>query len=131
QFVVMEVAELYQLYCKHPLVSTDTRHIKPDSLFFALKGDHFNGNTFAAEALQKGAAFAIVDEVYGEEKDDRIIHVEHVLRSLQQLANYHRRQLSIPVIGITGTNGKTTTKELIYAVLSQGFAAFATRGNLN
>src|SRR5690606_4213445 len=113
-----------------PAISTDTRNIVPGSLFFALKGDRFNGNAFAAEALDRGAAYAVIDEE-AYRGDDRFLLVPDVLTALQDLAKYHRAQLQIPIIGITGTNGKTTTKELIHAVLSQRFKTYATRGNLN
>lgn len=126
----MESASLYTYYRECPRVSTDTRDIKPGSLFFALKGAHFNGNSFAAEALSKGARYAIIDEAKYQ-KDDRFLLVTDALTALQDLARYHRSQLQIPVIGITGTNGKTTTKELLYAVLSREFNTLATQGNLN
>lgn len=126
----MQPASLYAYYREYPRISTDTRDIKRDSLFFALKGANFNGNAFAAEALDKGARYAIIDEVRYQ-KDDRFLLVADALAALQDLARYHRSQLRIPVIGITGTNGKTTTKELLYAVLSRKFRTFATRGNLN
>jgi UDP-N-acetylmuramoyl-tripeptide--D-alanyl-D-alanine ligase len=122
--------DLYKVYLASKNVSTDTRKITPGSLFFALKGDRFNGNTFAKQALEAGASYAVVDEkAYAA--DDRYILVEDSLKALQQLANYHRRQLSIPFIGITGSNGKTTTKELINAVLSKKYRTYATKGNLN
>ena len=126
----MEIKELYELYQTHPEVSTDTRVIKKNSLFFALKGENFNGNQFAKEAIEKGAKYVIIDE---EEFlfSDQCILVDDVLKTLQNLANHHRKQLSIPVIGITGTNGKTTTKELINSVLSKKYKTIATRGNFN
>lgn len=126
----MEPTSLYVYFLAHPAISTDTRSIQPSSLFFALKGENFNGNAFAAEALEKGAAYAIIDEPQYQ-KDERFILVPDVLTALQGLASYHRTQLRIPFIGITGTNGKTTTKELTYAVLSQKFNTYATKGNLN
>jgi UDP-N-acetylmuramoyl-tripeptide--D-alanyl-D-alanine ligase len=122
--------DIYQLYLQHPVISTDTRKIVPGSLFFALKGNKFDANTFASQALDAGAAYAIIDNpayALGE----KYILVADGLAALQDLAAYHRRQLSIPVIGLTGTNGKTTTKELINAVLSQRFNTLATEGNLN
>lgn len=126
----MDTAALYQYFEKHPKISTDTRNIIPGSLFFALKGTSFDGNTFAEEALNLGAAYAIIDdEVF--KKDDRYLLVNDVLASLQDLAAFHRSRLSIPIIGITGTNGKTTTKELLFAVLKQKFNTYATKGNLN
>lgn len=126
----MNTEQLYQHYLQHPLVCTDTRQIQPGCMFFALKGEHFNGNQFAAQALEAGAALAVVDDP-SVAADERFILVDDVLMALQNLARYHRRQLPIPFIGITGTNGKTTTKELLYAVLSQRFKTQATQGNLN
>ncbi|MGJ1266212.1 UDP-N-acetylmuramoyl-tripeptide--D-alanyl-D-alanine ligase [Sphingobacterium spiritivorum] len=126
----MTIEALYDLYLQHPYVSTDTRNILPGSLFFALKGANFNGNSFADQALQTGASYVIIDEA-SYAKDSRYILVDNVLESLQKLANHHRKTLSIPVIGVTGTNGKTTTKELLYATLSQKFKTYATKGNLN
>ncbi|OYX91851.1 MAG: UDP-N-acetylmuramoyl-tripeptide--D-alanyl-D-alanine ligase, partial [Sphingobacteriia bacterium 35-40-5] len=126
----MTIEQLYEVYRKHPVICTDTRKISKSCLFFALKGDHFNGNEFAHQAIESGAAYAIIDEAkYAV--NERFILVSDVLETLQNLARYHRRQLSIPVIGITGSNGKTTTKELIRSVLSQQFKTFATEGNLN
>lgn len=126
----MEAESLYPYYRQHPVISTDTRDIRPGSLFFALKGERFNGNRFAAQALEKGASYAVVDEAQAD-NDERYLYVDNVLAALQELALHHRAHLNIPVIGITGTNGKTTTKELIYAVLSQRFDTHATKGNLN
>lgn len=126
----MQVEALYQLFQQHPDVSTDTRNIRQGCVFFALKGASFNGNAFAEQALKLGAAYAVVDEVEFA-TDPRCVLVEDVLQALQELARLHRKQLDIPIIGVTGTNGKTTTKELLHAVLSQKFKAFATRGNLN
>ena len=111
-------------------VSTDTRKITPGSLFFALKGERFNANTFAAEALEKGVAYVIIDEP-AYQTDERCLLVKDVLTTLQDLARHHRQQLDIPVLGINGTNGKTTTKELAHAVLSQKYRTLATVGNLN
>ena len=122
--------QLYQLYKKHPVISTDTRKIMPGSLFFALKGEKFDANTFAEQAIASGAAYAVIDNPEYK-KGNQYLLVEDVLAALQDLARYHRRQLTIPVIGLTGTNGKTTTKELINAVLSQHFNTYATLGNLN
>jgi UDP-N-acetylmuramoyl-tripeptide--D-alanyl-D-alanine ligase len=121
---------LYDLYKQHPRVCTDTRAIVPGCMFFALKGENFDANTFAPEALQQGAAYAIIDKVEYQ-LGDKYILVEDVLSTLQELARYHRQQLNIPVIGLTGSNGKTTTKELIHAVLSEKYNAYATKGNLN
>jgi UDP-N-acetylmuramoyl-tripeptide--D-alanyl-D-alanine ligase len=122
--------ELYQLYKKHPAISTDTRKIAPGSIFFALKGDKFDANTFAEQAIAAGAAYAVVDNP-AYSLDDQYLLVDDVLTTLQDLARHHRRQLTIPVVGLTGTNGKTTTKELINSVLSQHFNTYATQGNLN
>ena len=124
------IEQLYTHYQKHPVITTDSRNCPSGSLFFALKGDRFNGNRFAEKALSDGCAFAIVDEAEYA-KNDRYLLVDDVLAALQQLAAYHRRQLAIPVIGITGTNGKTTTKELSNAVLSEKYNTLATEGNLN
>jgi UDP-N-acetylmuramoyl-tripeptide--D-alanyl-D-alanine ligase len=124
------IIELYGYFLKHPLVCTDTRDIKRGAIFFALKGDNFNANKFAEQALNEGCALAVIDEA-AYKKDDRFFLVDDVLTALQALANHHRRQLSIPVIGITGSNGKTTSKELVNAVLSQKFDVLATKGNLN
>ncbi|MDB4927494.1 UDP-N-acetylmuramoyl-tripeptide--D-alanyl-D-alanine ligase [Mucilaginibacter sp.] len=122
--------QLYQLYLQHQAISTDTRKIGAGSLFFALKGDKFDANTFAQQAIEAGAAYAVIDNP--EYKfNDRCLLVADVLTALQDLARHHRKQLTIPVIGLTGTNGKTTTKELINAVLSQHFTTLATQGNLN
>lgn len=126
----MEITNLYQLFRQHPVVTTDSRNISPNSLFFALKGDNFNGNKFASEALSKGAAFAVIDEPEFSTSGQMIL-VDNVLICLQQLANYHRRQLNLPILAITGTNGKTTTKELTAAVLSKKFNIQFTQGNLN
>jgi UDP-N-acetylmuramoyl-tripeptide--D-alanyl-D-alanine ligase len=120
---------LYKIYLQHPAVGTDTRNIKQGSLFFALKGENFNANTFAKEALNKGAAHSIIDEE--AHYVEGCILVPNVLSTLQQLANHHRRQMHIPVIGITGTNGKTTTKELTATVLSKKYNTLFTQGNLN
>ncbi len=130
------IEKLYSLFLKHPIVCTDTRDIKPGSIFFALKGGNFNGNQFAEKAIEMGCAYAVIDEKFPLEKgargiDDKLILVDNVLSALQQLANYHRKQLNLPVIGITGSNGKTTSKELINAVLSKKYKVLATVGNLN
>lgn len=126
----MKIEELYARYLTTGKISTDTRQILPGSVFFALKGDRFNGNTFAAQALDKGASYAVIDEKEFA-TDNRMILVEDVLKTLQHLAQYHRQQLKIPVIGLTGSNGKTTSKELVGAVLSKKFKTYATKGNLN
>lgn len=126
----METALLYDLFRKYPVVTTDSRICSKDSIFFALKGERFNGNLFAEKALEAGCAYAVVDEE-PEKENDRIIRVKDVLESLQKLANWHRKKLKIPIIGITGTNGKTTTKELIAVALSKEFKTAYTQGNLN
>jgi UDP-N-acetylmuramoyl-tripeptide--D-alanyl-D-alanine ligase len=122
--------KLYALFLQHPEISTDSRKIPPGSIFFALKGDRFDGSLFAADALARGAACVVTDNP-AVIADSRYILVEDALTSLQQLASRHRQQFKIPMIAITGTNGKTTTKELITAVLSKKFNCLATEGNLN
>jgi UDP-N-acetylmuramoyl-tripeptide--D-alanyl-D-alanine ligase len=122
--------ELYNHFLKHPQICTDTRDIKKDAIFFALKGDHFNANQFAEKALNEGCSLAVIDEP-AYKKDERYFLVEDVLKALQQLANHHRRQLTLPVLAITGTNGKTTSKELVNAVLGEKYKVLATKGNLN
>ncbi|WP_435415586.1 UDP-N-acetylmuramoyl-tripeptide--D-alanyl-D-alanine ligase [Polaribacter aestuariivivens] len=126
----MTIADIYKIYTEHFLVDTDTRKIRPNTLFFALKGDNFNGNKFAKEAIKLGAKYAIIDEAEYEISGKTIL-VANVLETLQNLAKYHRNKLTIPVIGLTGSNGKTTTKELINAVLSKKYKTTATIGNLN
>lgn len=126
----MTISEIYKIYLSHPLICTDTRKITEGCLFFALKGENFDANTFAEQAIEKGAAYVVIDDPQYK-KDNRYILVEYVLTALQELAKHHREQLKIPVIGLTGSNGKTTTKELINAVLSQKFKTLATKGNLN
>ncbi|MBC8112471.1 MAG: UDP-N-acetylmuramoyl-tripeptide--D-alanyl-D-alanine ligase [Verrucomicrobia bacterium] len=126
----MNIEKLYNHFLRSQGVSTDSRHVKENSLFFALKGEKFNGNHFANQALAQGANFAIIDEP-AFKNDDRCIVVENVLETLQHLARFHRQQLNIPIIGITGSNGKTTHKELIAAILSKKYSVFATQGNLN
>ncbi len=126
----MKIEELYKLYIKHYKVDTDTRKIRPQSMYFALKGENFNGNTFAEEALKKGASYSIVDEKeYAT--NEHIILVDDVLTALQDLARYHRAQITFPVFALTGSNGKTTSKELLNCVLSKKFKTGATIGNLN
>ena len=128
----MEISKLYQLYLKYPQITTDSRVCPEDSLFIALKGEKFNGNKFALSALQKGCARAIIDEPeYQIPGDSRYILVDNCLKTYQQLAREHRLGFSIPVIGITGTNGKTTTKELVSAVLGQKYNVLHTDGNFN
>lgn len=126
----MDIQNIYRKFQECKNISTDTRKIEPGSLFIALKGPKFNANAFAEEALNKGAKYAIVDDA-NFVKDERYILVNDGLESLQQLAKYHRGKLNIPVIGLTGSNGKTTSKELLNAVLSGKFKTYATKGNLN
>ena len=126
----MNIEDLYTIYCNHPQIQTDSRKLTSGDLFFALRGPNFNGNEFALQALEMGAAYAIVDE-YIAADNNRIIRVENVLTTLQQLAGYHRDQFTIPFIAITGSNGKTTTKELVAAVLSAHYKTYTTQGNLN
>ena len=127
----MTIEALYELFRKHPVVTTDSRKCPAGSIFFALKGEKFDGNDFAAQTLASGCAYAVVDRPDVAATDSRMILVEDTLRALQQLAAWHRRTLGIPVIGITGTNGKTTTKELTAAVLSKRYTVYYTQGNLN
>ena len=126
----MKIQELHQLFLKSSGVATDTRCIEPNQLFFALKGENFNGNKFASQALKNGARYAIIDES-GYAQNEQFITVNNVLQTLQELANFHRNHLGIPILAITGSNGKTTSKELIRAVLSTKFNTVATVGNLN
>ncbi len=126
----MNIPDLYAIFREYPTITTDSRNIPANSIFFALKGEKFNGNLFAKNALEKGASFAVIDEAeYATES--RFILVEDVLLCLQQLARYHRDQLGLPILAITGTNGKTTTKELIAAVLNRKYKTNYTLGNLN
>ena len=129
----MEIKELYKLFQQHPCITTDSRECPPGSIFLALKGESFDGNKFALQALEKGCAYAIVDDkdILTTELSSRIIVVDDTLQTFKDLAREHRRQFDIPVIGITGTNGKTTTKELIAAVLSQKYNVLYTQGNFN
>ena len=124
------MSKLYDLFCTHPLISTDTRRIAQGSIFFALRGASFDGNRFAADALDKGAVAAVVDDPTVA-VDDRYIVVEEVLTALQELAHEHRTALQIPILAIAGSNGKTTTKELVSRVLAQKYRIYATQGNLN
>ncbi len=131
-FIYMDnqIDKIYSEFLAHPFISTDSRQVQPGSIFFALRGNSFNGNEFAAKAIQSGASIAIIDDkkyAYGES----FILVDDVLATLQKLALHHRNQFNIPVIAVTGTNGKTTTKELIYSVLSKKFRVLATHANLN
>ena len=126
----MQIQELYKIYTQYPSIQTDTRKLKQGDIFFALKGPSFNGNLFAKQALDAGAAYAVIDEDAGF-KDDRLIKTGDVLTTLQQLAKYHRQQFNVPFIAITGSNGKTTTKELVHEVLSSTYKTYTTKGNLN
>src|SRR6478735_7183620 len=126
----MLIQDLYRIYSKHPSIQTDTRKLQAGDLFFALKGPNFNGNQFAKQALAAGAAYAVIDEPV-DFFDDRLIETTDVLYTLQQLAKYHRQQFNIPFIAITGSNGKTTTKELVYEVLKSTYITYTTKGNLN
>jgi UDP-N-acetylmuramoyl-tripeptide--D-alanyl-D-alanine ligase len=125
----MNTQQLYELYLKNPEISTDTRTIHNNAIYFALKGPHFNGNLFVKQALEAGASYCITDEA--TLTDTRVIRTDNVLTTLQNLAGFHRERLHIPVIAITGSNGKTTTKELTHAVLSTTFNTYTTTGNLN
>ena len=126
----MNPRELYEIYKAHPSVQTDTRKLKNGDIFFALKGPNFNGNEFAQKAIERGASYAVIDQKEFKIPSKTIL-VDDVLVTLQQLAKHHREQFNIPVIAITGSNGKTTTKELIHAVLSSSFQTYTTEGNLN
>ena len=126
----MNIRNLYKLFLEYPKICTDSRSVIKNSIFFALSGDNFNGNKFAKQAIENGCAYAITDdEQYSNHQN--IILVQDSLKTLQELAKYHRKKLNIPFIGITGTNGKTTSKELIHAVLSSQYKTHATKGNLN
>lgn len=128
----MNIQELYKLYKQHPVITTDSRDCPKGSIFIALKGASFNGNKFAKSALEKGCSYAIIDEKeYEEEGNERIILVKDALVTFKEIARLHRREFHIPVIGITGTNGKTTSKELISAVLSEKYNVLHTEGNFN
>lgn len=128
----MDISELYSIFKEHPTVTTDSRDCPEGSIFFALKGTSFNGNAFAKNALAGGCAYAVVDEKeYAEDGDGRYIVVDDCLKALQQLANRHRRELGTKIVGITGTNGKTTTKELTAAVLGERYNVLYTQGNFN
>jgi UDP-N-acetylmuramoyl-tripeptide--D-alanyl-D-alanine ligase len=124
------IERLYEIYKQHPHIQTDTRKLKAGEIFFALKGPNFNGNLFAQQALEIGASAVIVDEPTNIE-DQRLFHTKDALVALQQLALHHRKQFNIPLLAITGSNGKTTTKELIHAVLTSKYRTSTTIGNLN
>ena len=128
----MNIKELYDLYLQHPCITTDSRNCPKDSIFLALKGASFDGNKFAKAALEKGCAYAIIDEpAYAEADNDRLILVDDCLKTFKEIAREYRRNFQIPVIGITGTNGKTTTKELVSAVLAERYRVMHTEGNFN
>lgn len=126
----MTIEQLYELYLQHPSVQTDTRKLKEGDIFFALSGPNFNGNDFAKQAIDAGAAYAIVDQDIAN-TGDQILRTDNVLNTLQLLAKHHREQFTIPFIAITGSNGKTTTKELVSTVLSSHYKTSSTQGNLN
>ncbi len=126
----MQIEELYKIFLQYPSVQTDTRKLKKDDIFFALKGENFNGNLFAKKALDTGAAYAVIDET-ADFESEKLIRVDDVLTTLQLLAKHHRQQFNIPFIAITGSNGKTTTKELVHEVLSATYKTYTTEGNLN
>ncbi len=126
----MSIDELYKIFCKYPTISTDSRKIPKNSIFFALQGKNFNGNDFALDAINKGSAFAIVSHSL-KSSDKKLIKVENVLKTLQALAKYHRFQLGTKILAITGSNGKTTTKELCKNILNKKYETLATLGNLN
>lgn len=126
----MNISELYKIFKQYPVISTDTRNSPQNSIFFALKGANFNGNEYAGKAIASGCSYAVVDEEkYADHPN--IILVEDSLKTLQELANHHRKQFKIPIIGITGTNGKTTTKELVTSILAQEYNVISTEGNFN
>ncbi len=127
---VLDIQRLYELYLEHPSIQTDTRKLKRGDIFFALKGPSFNGNEFAKQALNAGAAYAVIDEATYA-LNEQCILVDDVLKTLQELARQHREQFDMPFLAITGSNGKTTTKELITTVLKKRFRVYATEGNLN
>jgi UDP-N-acetylmuramoyl-tripeptide--D-alanyl-D-alanine ligase len=124
------IQDIYKLFEQNPTICTDTRKIEKQSIFFALKGENFNANEFAQKAIEFGASYAVIDEAKYD-INEKYILVNNVLECLQELARYHRKQLSIPFLGITGSNGKTTTKELVNAVVSKKYKTYATIGNFN
>ncbi len=125
------VESIYELFSSYPKITTDSRNIERDSIFFALHGVSFDGNDYALQAIERGAAYAVVDRTELASQDDRLIVVEDTLVALQELALLHRQRLAIPIVAITGSNGKTTTKELLAATLATNYSVFATKGNLN
>ena len=132
KLMIMDISALYKIFKQHPAVTTDSRDCPEGAIFFALKGASFNGNAFARKALEAGCAYAVVDEEeYADPADGRYILVDDCLKTLQLLANYHRRSLGTKIVGITGTNGKTTTKELLAAVLGERYNVLYTQGNFN
>ncbi len=126
----MDIRKLYELYQNYPEISTDSRCIKENSIFFALKGKNFDGNKFAESAIENKAAYAVIDKSYSK-ANNRFIVVEDSLSTLQKLANYHRKKCGFKILAVTGSNGKTTTKELIYHILNKNYKVYATKGNLN
>ena len=128
---MMNISKIYALFNQHNSISIDTRSIKPKDIFFAIKGPNFDGNNFALEAIKKGASYVISDNSTISKKSDKIIYVDNSIKALQKLANYHRRKLNTKIIAITGSNGKTTSKELILNVLKSKYKTTATKGNLN
>lgn len=127
----MIIEQLYQVYLQYQSIQTDTRKLKDGDIFFALKGPNFNGNLFAEKALELGAAYAVIDEQVSDTTNDKLILVDDALTTLQALAKHHRQQFTIPFIAITGSNGKTTTKELVSTVLATHYKTYTTQGNLN
>ena len=127
----MDISKIYELFNKYKSVSIDTRSIKPNDIFFAIKGPNFDGNNFALQAIKTGASYVISDNPAISKKSEKIIYVEDSIKALQKLANYHRRKLNTKIIAITGSNGKTTSKELIFNVLKTKYKTTATKGNLN
>ena len=126
----MRISELYSIFKLHPKICTNSRDITPNCIFFALRGQKFNGNKFAEDAIKKGAAYAVIDQKKYKKNTNTIL-VQNTLNTLQDLARYHREKFKIPVLGITGTNGKTTSKELISCILKSKKTIYSTKGNLN
>ncbi len=127
----MSIEKIYSIFKQNPIISIDSRNVAPNSIFFALKGDNFDANVFAEDALSKGAILSIIDKKEYFKNDKEYFLVNDALKTLQDLANFHRKSFQFPIIGLTGSNGKTTTKELINAVLSKKYKTVATQGNLN